>query len=43
MLPSGAVRRRAAELIRDHRIGAVWYGAAAPLSLLTPALRDATA
>ena len=39
MLPFGAVRRRAAELVRDHRIGAVWYGAAAPLSLLTPALR----
>lgn len=39
MLPFGAVRARAAELVRDHRIGAVWYGAAAPLSLLTPALR----
>ncbi len=39
MLPFGAVRVRAAELVRDHRIGAVWYGAAAPLSLLTPALR----
>jgi phosphatidylinositol alpha-1,6-mannosyltransferase len=40
MLPTGAVRARAAELVRDHRIGAVWYGAAAPLSLLTPALRS---
>lgn len=39
MLPFGAVRRRAAELVRDHRIRAIWYGAAAPLSLLTPALR----
>ena len=39
MLPGRAVRSRAAELIRDHRIGAVWYGAAAPLGLLTPALR----
>lgn len=41
MLPGGAVRRRAAELVRDHRLRAVWYGAAAPLSLLTPALRAA--
>jgi len=39
MLPGRQVRRRAAELVRDHRIGAVWYGAAAPLSLLSPALR----
>ncbi len=39
MLPGEPVRARAAELIRDHRIGAVWYGAAAPLSLLTPTLR----
>ena len=39
LVPNEAVRQRAAELIRDHRIGAVWYGAAAPLSLLTPALR----
>jgi phosphatidylinositol alpha-1,6-mannosyltransferase len=39
MLPTGAVRRRATELVRDHRIGAVWFGAAAPLSLLTPSLR----
>ena len=40
MLPTCAVRDRAIELVRDHRIGAVWYGAAAPLSLLTPALRE---
>ncbi len=39
MLPGGDVRRRAVELVREHRIGAVWYGAAAPLGLLTPALR----
>ena len=39
ILPAGEVRRRAVELIREHRIGAVWYGAAAPLSLLSPALR----
>ncbi len=39
MLPGTAVRSRAVELIREHRIAAVWYGAAAPLGLLTPALR----
>jgi len=39
MLPGPSVRRRAAELVREHDIRAVWYGAAAPLSLLTPALR----
>ena len=39
MLPGREVRRRAIELIREHRLEAVWYGAAAPLSLLTPALR----
>lgn len=39
MLPGEAVRSRATELIREHRIGAVWYGAAAPLGLLTPAFR----
>jgi len=39
LVPNEGVRQRAAELIRDHRISAVWYGAAAPLSLLTPALR----
>ena len=39
MLPGPSVRRRAAELVRDHAVRAVWYGAAAPLSLLTPALR----
>ena len=39
MLPGRDVRRRAIELVRDHRLDAVWYGAAAPLSLLTPALR----
>jgi phosphatidylinositol alpha-1,6-mannosyltransferase len=39
MVPGAAVRSRAAELIREHRIGALWYGAAAPLGLLTPALR----
>ena len=40
MLPVRSVRQRAAELVREHSIEAVWYGAAAPLSLLTPALRE---
>ena len=40
MLPTAQVRRRAAELIRDHRISAIWYGAAAPLSLLSAGLRS---
>ena len=39
MLPGESVRRRAVELIREQRIEAVWYGAAAPLSLMTPRLR----
>lgn len=41
MLPGEAVRARATELIREHRIDALWYGAAAPLGLLTPGLRSA--
>jgi phosphatidylinositol alpha-1,6-mannosyltransferase len=39
LLPTPAVARRAAELVQAHRLSAVWYGAAAPLGLLTPALR----
>ncbi|MBM9466928.1 glycosyltransferase family 4 protein [Nakamurella leprariae] len=39
MLPVPSVHRRAAELIDEHRIGSVWFGAAAPLALLTPGLR----
>lgn len=41
LLPSSAVRRRAAELVRDHHVQAVWFGAAAPLALLAPRLRSA--
>lgn len=40
MLPNAQVRRRAAELIREHRVSAIWYGAAAPLSLLSAGLRS---
>ena len=39
MLPVPSVGRRAAELVRDHRASAVWFGAAAPLALLAPSLR----
>ncbi|MDV6012708.1 glycosyltransferase family 4 protein [Haloechinothrix sp. LS1_15] len=39
MLPTAAVRRRAVELVRAYGIEAVWFGAAAPLALLAPALR----
>lgn len=41
LLPTPAVARRAAELVREHDCDTVWYGAAAPLGLLTPALRRA--
>ncbi|WP_111767166.1 glycosyltransferase family 4 protein [Nakamurella deserti] len=39
MLPVPSVARTAARLIAEHRLTAVWYGAAAPLALLTPTLR----
>jgi phosphatidylinositol alpha-1,6-mannosyltransferase len=39
MLPTPAVAARAAELIESHRLGAIWYGAAATLALLTPSMR----
>ena len=41
MLPVPLVARQAAELIEKHHLQAVWFGAAAPLALLTPALRRA--
>ena len=41
MLPGPRVARRAVELVRRHRAEAVWFGAAAPLALLTPVLRRA--
>ncbi len=41
MLPVPSVAHRAAALIREHRLTAVWFGAAAPLALLTPTLRRA--
>jgi phosphatidyl-myo-inositol dimannoside synthase len=43
MLPTPAVARRAAALMRERGCDAVWFGAAAPLGLLAPALRKAGA
>jgi len=43
LLPTPGVRRQAAELVREHGCDVVWFGAAAPLGLLAPALRRAGA
>jgi phosphatidylinositol alpha-1,6-mannosyltransferase len=43
LLPTPAVRRRAAELLRSRGCDSVLFGAAAPLGLLGPALRAAGA
>jgi phosphatidylinositol alpha-1,6-mannosyltransferase len=43
LLPTAGVRRHAVELLREHGCTAVWFGAAAPLGLLAPALRAAGA
>ena len=43
LLPTPAVRRRAASLLRSRDCDVVWFGAAAPLGLLAPALRGAGA
>lgn len=43
LLPLPHVARRAAEIIRTERIDTVWFGAAAPLSLLADACRSAGA
>jgi phosphatidylinositol alpha-1,6-mannosyltransferase len=39
MLPTPSVSRRAVAIAREHRCDAVWFGAAAPLGLLSPSLR----
>ncbi|MBF6174110.1 glycosyltransferase family 4 protein [Nocardia blacklockiae] len=39
MLPTPLVLRRAAKLLRDERCDTVWFGAAAPLALMSPLLR----
>jgi phosphatidylinositol alpha-1,6-mannosyltransferase len=41
MLPVPGVARRAAAIAREHGCGSVLFGAAAPLGLITPALRKA--
>ncbi|MFF0490694.1 glycosyltransferase family 4 protein [Nocardia sp. NPDC004068] len=43
MLPTPLVARRAAKLVRDERCDTVWFGAAAPLALMSPLLRRAGA
>jgi phosphatidylinositol alpha-1,6-mannosyltransferase len=43
LLPTPRVTRRATELLREHRCESVWFGAAAPLGLMAPALRGAGA
>jgi phosphatidylinositol alpha-1,6-mannosyltransferase len=43
LLPTPRVTRRAAGLLREHGCEAVWFGAAAPLGLMAPALRSAGA
>jgi phosphatidylinositol alpha-1,6-mannosyltransferase len=43
MIPTPAVTRRAAALLREESCEAVWFGAAAPLALMTPSLRRAGA
>ncbi|MEV6139033.1 glycosyltransferase family 4 protein [Nocardia sp. NPDC051990] len=43
MLPTPLVLRRAARLLRSENCDTVWFGAAAPLALLSPMLRRAGA
>src|SRR5215467_310799 len=43
LLPTPAVTRRAGEILRAEGCASVWFGAAAPLGLMAPALRRAGA
>lgn len=43
LLPTRRVTKRAVSLLREHDCRAVWFGAAAPLGLMAPALRKAGA
>ncbi|GGU78911.1 glycosyl transferase family 1 [Streptomyces filipinensis] len=43
LLPTPRATRRAVELLREHGCTSVWFGAAAPLGLMAPALRGAGA
>ncbi|WP_309095189.1 glycosyltransferase family 4 protein [Streptomyces sp.] len=43
LLPTPGATRRAVRLLREHGCTSVWFGAAAPLGLMAPALRAAGA
>lgn len=43
LLPTRAATAQAASIFREHSCDAVWFGAAAPLGLMAPALRAAGA
>lgn len=43
LVPTPSASRRVAATLREHGCTSVWFGAAAPLGLLAPALRDAGA
>jgi phosphatidylinositol alpha-1,6-mannosyltransferase len=43
LLPTRRVTRKATALLRRHGCSSVWFGAAAPLGLMAPALREAGA
>ncbi|MFC7216738.1 glycosyltransferase family 4 protein [Streptomyces polyrhachis] len=43
LLPTPRTTRRAVALLREHGCSSVWFGAAAPLGLMAPALRRAGA
>ncbi|MEV5980098.1 glycosyltransferase family 4 protein [Streptomyces sp. NPDC052114] len=43
LLPTPRATRRAVSLLREHGCTSVWFGAAAPLGLMAPALRKAGA
>ena len=43
MVPAPSITRRSARLVRDYGCDRVWFGAAAPLGLMAPALRAAGA
>ncbi|MEU3934605.1 glycosyltransferase family 4 protein [Streptomyces sp. NPDC029044] len=43
LLPTPGATRRAVDLLREHGCTSVWFGAAAPLGLMAPALRAAGA
>lgn len=43
LLPTPSIRRRAVALLHEHKCDAAWFGAAAPLGLIAPALRRAGA